>query len=157
MGAAAVVVHPGSVLQGLAAKTFELQSIDYAVEPVVAGAQRTLYLDVRVEAVEERAAAYAREHPRSLRSRLGLTSVRGFQALFRVMHAVSRHSGRRILFSSDRHGALSGNLRLVHDRMVERGLDRELPSCRLCSSPASPRAAGSPTAFASRGSSPVPM
>jgi len=120
----ALSIRPTSDVTGLPAKTFELPSFDYVVEPVVTGNDPQLCLDVRVVPDEVRAKAYAREHPRSPRSRLGLTGVRGFRVVFRIMHALSRHTGRRILFSSDRHGELSDNLRLVHARMVERGLDR---------------------------------
>jgi len=48
-----------------------------------------------------------------------------FTLLFRLFRIVARRNGRRILFSSDSRAALGGNLRLVFDRMVERGLDRE--------------------------------
>jgi CDP-ribitol ribitolphosphotransferase len=121
---AAIALRPVSGAIELAAKTFELAEVDYTVEPVVTGERPVLALDVRVDPMEERAAAHAMEHPRSLQSRLGLTSARGFRAVFRIMRVLSRRSGRRVLFSSDRHGTLTGNLRLVHDRMVERGLDR---------------------------------
>lgn len=48
-----------------------------------------------------------------------------FEALFRLSRAVSRRNGRRILFTSDSRAELGGNLKIVYDRMVERGLDRE--------------------------------
>ena len=41
------------------------------------------------------------------------------------MGVLARRNGRRILFSSDSRSGLGGNQKLVHDRMVERGLDRE--------------------------------
>jgi CDP-ribitol ribitolphosphotransferase len=48
-----------------------------------------------------------------------------FQALFALFRVVARRNGRRILFSSDSRADLGGNLKLVHDRMVERGMDRD--------------------------------
>ena len=42
-----------------------------------------------------------------------------------VHRLLARRNGRRILFSSDSRADLGGNLKLVYDRMVERGLDRE--------------------------------
>ena len=48
-----------------------------------------------------------------------------FGISFRVFRAVTRRTGRRILFSSDSRAELGGNLKIVYDRMVERGLDRE--------------------------------
>ena len=41
------------------------------------------------------------------------------------MRILARRNGRRILFSSDSRAELGGNLKLVYDRMVDRGLDRE--------------------------------
>jgi CDP-ribitol ribitolphosphotransferase / teichoic acid ribitol-phosphate polymerase len=48
-----------------------------------------------------------------------------FRALFRLFRAVTRRTGRRILFTSDSRAELGGNLKIVYDRMVERGLDRD--------------------------------
>ena len=43
----------------------------------------------------------------------------------RAMRVLARRNGRRILFSSDSRAELGGNQKLVYDRMVELGLDRE--------------------------------
>ncbi len=48
-----------------------------------------------------------------------------FRLLFRLFRAASRRNGRRILFTSDSRAELGGNIKIVYDRMVERGLDRE--------------------------------
>ena len=48
-----------------------------------------------------------------------------FQVTFLVFRALARRTGRRILFSSDSRAELAGNLKMVHDRMVERGVDRD--------------------------------
>ena len=42
-----------------------------------------------------------------------------------AVRRTTRRSGRRIVFASAGSRELSGNLRLVHDRMIDRGLDRE--------------------------------
>jgi CDP-glycerol glycerophosphotransferase (TagB/SpsB family) len=47
-----------------------------------------------------------------------------FGLLVSGLHALPRH-GPVIVFTSDSREALGGNLKLVHDRMVERGLDRQ--------------------------------
>lgn len=120
----AVAIRPTSGIAALAGKTFELRTDDYIVEPLMAGDPPALCLDVHTVPAEERAAAHARQHPRDVRYQLGRVGVWFFRVVFRVLRALTRHTGRRILFSSDRHGSLKGNLRLVHDRMVERGLDR---------------------------------
>ena len=53
------------------------------------------------------------------------TRILLFRLLFRALGLLARRNGRRILFSSDSRSELGGNLKLVYDRMVERGLDRE--------------------------------
>jgi CDP-ribitol ribitolphosphotransferase len=45
--------------------------------------------------------------------------------LLRWYATTGPRNGRRILFTSDSHAGLAGNLAVVHDRMIERGLDRE--------------------------------
>ncbi|MFL5679496.1 MAG: CDP-glycerol glycerophosphotransferase family protein, partial [Chloroflexota bacterium] len=51
-----------------------------------------------------------------------------FRGVFRLARLTDRRHRKRILFTSDSHDTLTGNLRLVHDLMVERGLDR---TCEL--------------------------
>jgi CDP-ribitol ribitolphosphotransferase / teichoic acid ribitol-phosphate polymerase len=87
----------------------------------------SISLDVSLEDPEhtsELAAPAASPLRRLLRPfqilRLGL-----FGVLFRIFRATTRRTGRRILFSSDSRAELGGNLKIVYDRMVERGLDRE--------------------------------
>jgi CDP-ribitol ribitolphosphotransferase / teichoic acid ribitol-phosphate polymerase len=48
-----------------------------------------------------------------------------FRAILGGLRIVARRNGRRILFTSDSHDDLAGNMALVHDRMVARGLDGE--------------------------------
>ncbi|MEX2185112.1 MAG: CDP-glycerol glycerophosphotransferase family protein [Chloroflexota bacterium] len=48
-----------------------------------------------------------------------------FGLAYALFRATARHDGRRILFTSDSRSELGGNLKLVYDRMVERGLDRD--------------------------------
>ncbi len=48
-----------------------------------------------------------------------------FQYAFYASRVFARRNGRRILFTSDSRPALGGNLKLVHDRMVERHLDEQ--------------------------------
>ncbi len=56
---------------------------------------------------------------------VNLVRAGSFAVLFWCMRLAARRNGRRILFSSDSRADLGGNLKLVYDRMVERGLDRE--------------------------------
>jgi CDP-ribitol ribitolphosphotransferase len=48
----------------------------------------------------------------------------GFRLVYRAIRVVSPRNGRRIVFSSNSRSELGGNLQLIHDRMLERGLDR---------------------------------
>lgn len=48
-----------------------------------------------------------------------------FQGALRAARLLGGRDPRLILFTSDSRGELAGNQKLVHDRMVERGLDRE--------------------------------
>ncbi len=44
---------------------------------------------------------------------------------YNVIYSISPHNGKNILFSTESRGTLSGNLKAVYDRMIERGLDKE--------------------------------
>lgn len=44
---------------------------------------------------------------------------------YHVLYSISPHNGKNILFSTESRGTLSGNLKAVYDRMLERGLDKE--------------------------------
>jgi CDP-ribitol ribitolphosphotransferase len=48
-----------------------------------------------------------------------------YRGLFRTLQLLTRRTGRTVLFTSDSRDHLSGNLKHIHKRMVERGLDRE--------------------------------
>jgi CDP-ribitol ribitolphosphotransferase / teichoic acid ribitol-phosphate polymerase len=48
-----------------------------------------------------------------------------FRAVYELTRRLVRKTGRRVLFASDSRAELSGNLKCIHDRMVERGLDSE--------------------------------
>jgi len=59
------------------------------------------------------------------RSRLRSVRVAVFRALVSVLRAVVPRTGRLIVFTSDSRETLGGNLKIVHDRMVERGLHHD--------------------------------
>lgn len=48
----------------------------------------------------------------------------GFFAVYRLTALFTRHRGTRLLFCSDSRAELSGNMKNVYDRLVERGLDK---------------------------------
>lgn len=49
----------------------------------------------------------------------------GFFAVFSLTSLFTRHKGRRIVFCSDSREELSGNMKDVYDRLLERGLDQQ--------------------------------
>lgn len=49
----------------------------------------------------------------------------GFQTIFGITNLFASHKGNRLLFASDSRKELSGNMKDVYDRMVERGLDKQ--------------------------------
>ncbi len=82
-------------------------------------------LDPTVQETDEEPLPGAVPRPGLLGQLVTLVRVAAFALLFRVMRILARRNGRRILFSSDSRADLGGNLKLVYDRMVERGLDQE--------------------------------
>ena len=108
-----------------AARSFVIPQGTYRITPVRDPSDGGLLLDVSLEL------AATRRRP-GLRGRLGRTRRRILDGpswtriIFRPMRAIRRRNGRRIAFVSGSRRALARNLKLVYDRMVERGLDRDL-------------------------------
>jgi CDP-ribitol ribitolphosphotransferase len=103
-----------------AARRFRIEAHELAFTPRADQATRTFAIEVDRRRVgrlpgEPGPAARFRDA-----ARRGL-----FRAAIRAIRIVARRNGRRILFTSESPSGLAGNLRLVHDRIVERGLDRE--------------------------------
>lgn len=123
-----VVAGPGPLDTARHAGRFALGRGEYRVLPSIDRATRTFWLEISLDPlgalvpVDRTAAERVR--------RIALRPVRRARALlflflFRVVRLAARRNGRRILFTSDSRAELGGNMRLVYDRMVERGLDRE--------------------------------
>lgn len=104
-----------AVLPG--AGTFTLEHGAFRVMPEIDAAARRLTVDVAFD-----------EDVRARRRRDRL-SVRVRQAVFRGLVSVSKLVARpdrpRVLFASRLISEMSGNLKVVYERMVERGLDRD--------------------------------
>jgi len=119
------VVAVNQADHGDAAAAFTFGTTRYSARPM-RDASRAVGLEIRIQPADQAAAgvpsqAILRRLLRPFRRlRLGL-----FAILYRIFHATSRRTGRRILFTSDSRSELGGNLKIVHDRMVERGLDRD--------------------------------
>ncbi len=102
----------------------------YGATASVAAKTGVFRIDIRLDAStggdegDEDLVAAAVRHGR-LERVVAAVKVALFQVLFGLFRLVARRNGRRILFSSDSRAELGGNQRLVFDRMVERGLDRE--------------------------------
>jgi CDP-ribitol ribitolphosphotransferase / teichoic acid ribitol-phosphate polymerase len=97
--------------------TFTLEQGSERVTPGIDLATRRLTVDV---AFDENVRARRRREPLSVRFRRAF-----FRWLVAASRVVSRRGRHRVLFASRLISEMSGNLKVVHDRMVERGLDRD--------------------------------
>lgn len=97
--------------------TFALERGTERVTPRIDATARRLILDV---AFDETVRARPRRDGWSVRIRRAL-----FRALVSVSRLVRRRGRHRVLFASRLISEMSGNLKVVHDRMVERELDRD--------------------------------
>lgn len=107
---------------------FALARGPYLVTPLVDGADRSLWLEVSQTLVDGSGPARrdaGTPFGRATRRIVGRLRAAGFRAMYVAARRVVRRDGHRILFSSDSRASLGGNLKVVHDRMVARGLDRQ--------------------------------
>lgn len=106
----------------LAERTFRYRGGMYRVAPRVDRERRALELEIVHRRTGRRRRWYRRRPtwttPTGIRRRI-------FAALLAWHRSTGERTGRRIVFTSDSHSQLAGNLAVVHDRMVERGLDRD--------------------------------
>ncbi len=107
--------------------SFVLGRGEFRAIPSVDPEDGSISLDVSLEDPEDVSdgTSPGRSPLRRLLRPLRILRVGLFGVLFRIFRAVTRRTGRRILFSSDSRADLGGNLKIVYDRMVERGLDRD--------------------------------
>jgi len=128
--AAVTVVGARSVDHSVAGAIFAIGRVDYVATPGIDPGSGALTLDVEVRAgtgvrpFQEKGSRLRRQ---ARPVTVGLASAkRGlFRVMFVVFRALARRTDRRILFSSDSRTELDGNLKMVHDRMVERGIDQD--------------------------------
>jgi CDP-glycerol glycerophosphotransferase (TagB/SpsB family) len=114
--------RPDVVEVALAERSFGFRGGRYRVAPMIDRRRGLLCLEVTTVRAWTRSGALRRQW-----RRLGRATRRPRRRLFDALLAFHRsratRTGRRVLFTSDSRTALSGNLAVVHDRMVERGLD----------------------------------
>ena len=110
----------------LAERVFRYRGGRYRVSPFVDRARGTVALAVQNRrnraprrSIRTRMARWYRRTVRRRRQRI-------FEALLDWHRRSAPRTGRRVLFTSDSHAGLAGNLAVVHARMIERGLDREV-------------------------------
>jgi CDP-ribitol ribitolphosphotransferase len=117
------VANPPAVASEELPRIFRFRGGRVEVEPVVDPSTAALVLEIgghrgaRSRRLTKRVRAWLK---RVLRVR-----QRIFRLLLAWYAATGAHNGRRILFTSDSRTGLSGNLAVIHDRMVERGLDND--------------------------------
>ena len=106
----------------LAERTFRFRGGSYRVVPIFDRETGSLRLEIaRLRTSRRRWRRRLRPGwatPTRLRRRI-------FAALLSFHRATGRRTGRRIVFTSDSHAGLSGNLAVVHERMLARGMDRD--------------------------------
>ena len=110
---------------------FVIGGTEFVATPGLDPGSGALTLDVKVRPATGSRPDLDAEPPwrrlaRPVAVRLARLKARLFRILFRVFRSLARRTGRRILFSSDSRTELGGNLKIVHDRMVERGIDRDV-------------------------------
>ena len=120
-GAPVTLADPDVVGVGLAERTFRFRGGQYRVAPTVDRTRNTLGLNVALLRSAPGSGWLARNRRRLARALAPRRRL--FDALLRYHRSRTPRTGRRILFTSDSRSELSGNLAVVHDRMVERGLD----------------------------------
>lgn len=112
-------VIPGSSLpaERPAVGSFTLADGTSRVAPAVDATARTLTVDVEFD---EEARARKAQYRRITRIRRA-----AFRTLVSASRLIARRGKPRVLFTSRLISEMSGNLQVVHQRMVERGLDRD--------------------------------
>jgi CDP-ribitol ribitolphosphotransferase len=113
-----------SVDPSAVARTFDVRPGAYRVMPLIAPSEDGLALDVVLERRPGRRGSRVGGAVHGIRRAMG-TRARVDHLLFSLMKRARRRNGRRVLFVSGGATAIGGNLKVVRDRMVERGLDRE--------------------------------
>jgi CDP-ribitol ribitolphosphotransferase len=118
------VAHPDAVDPGRHAAAFRVRRGVFHATPTVTP-DGALAVDIRFDPGAGFDADAGRLGETRLRLARRLSDLRGaaLRVLVRAIKVLPGRAGRRILFSSVSPSGLTGNLRVVHDRMLERGLD----------------------------------
>jgi len=119
------------------ARVFPISGRSYVVAPSRTSSGE-LVLDITDEPVRPDATGGMARALRSLSRRLGRWRGGMFDAIYSLAWR-TRRRGRRLLFTSDSRSELGGNLELVHDRAVERGLGREYAIRTMLTGSGAPR------------------
>ncbi len=125
-----VVIATGTLAADRAVGRFSLVRGEYVAAPVIDPADGSFALEVTLDLADPAEIAARRRGSRAGRFRFlrrSISRVRKatFRAAYRVARPIARRTGPRVLFASDSRADLGGNLQVVWDRMVARGLDRE--------------------------------
>ena len=120
------IQEPDIVDVFLAERVFRYRGGRYRVSPFVDRARGTVALAVQNRRNRRPRRSLPARLRRWYRQLVRRRRERIFRALLRWHRRSAPHTGRRVLFTSDSHLGLAGNLAVVHDRLLERGLDREL-------------------------------
>lgn len=106
----------------LAERSFRYRGGRYRVSPMIDRTRRSLRIEIANSRIPRRRSSWLRR-TRDRVLRAARPRRRMFEALLAYHRANAARTGRRVLFTSDSRAELSGNLAVVHARMIERGLD----------------------------------
>ncbi|MDH5244610.1 MAG: CDP-glycerol glycerophosphotransferase family protein [Chloroflexota bacterium] len=127
-------VSGGSPEPGTVAARFAYARGEIVVVPTIGSGDGALWLDVGLAQTDpgSRPVAPRRSGPgQRIRRLWNRQRRRIFRTLYAIARRVTRRTGRRILFASDSRAELGGNLKVVWDRMIDRGLDRDYRLLKL--------------------------
>jgi CDP-ribitol ribitolphosphotransferase len=110
------VAAPDASQLTAAARAFATPRGTYRATPVAEPSTGGLALDMALETSGPAPGQAARA--------AGALRAAGWTAVFGVMKLVARRSGHRVLFVTGNQNGPQGNLKLVRDRMIERGLGK---------------------------------
>jgi CDP-ribitol ribitolphosphotransferase len=129
-----VLVEPDATMVAARAQAFTLRLGLFTVTPRISSAGALtvrIAFDEHIQRIDKAQEDRATGPRAFLKRRARAARREGFQLLVRFFQLTSRRNGRRILFTTRLSSFMAGNLRAIHDRLVERGLDDEYELVQL--------------------------
>jgi CDP-ribitol ribitolphosphotransferase len=106
-------------------RDFDLGRSVYRARPAVDHATDGLVLRISLRAQRQPRLPLEEATAAAVRRAVSRSRRRAFLWVVSLIRRVVRHNGRRIVFTSDSRGEIGGNLKIIRDRMIARGLHRQ--------------------------------